>query len=38
MRKRDLGRLVLVETREVALRGRGRGKSERDGRERGDED
>jgi hypothetical protein len=37
MRERDLGRLVLVEARELALRGRGRGQCERESRERGED-
>ena len=36
MRERDLDRLVLGEPREIVLPGGGRGKSEREGRERGE--
>jgi hypothetical protein len=38
MGERDLDRLVLGEPREIVLPGSGRGKSERDGRERGKRD
>jgi hypothetical protein len=36
MRERDLDRLALAETRQLALGSDGRGKSERQGRERGE--